>query len=476
MGVRVPPPALITEKEVNVNITTEELGDLHQVIHIEIADEDYRKQYDKQIKDLVKKIQLPGFRTGHTPIGLIQKRFGDSALADELNKIVNEQVRTYLETNNLSLLGEALPLRDEQLDIVSKEPRTYTFSYEMGIQPTIDVAAALSKDKVFTQYRIAAKDSEIDQEIERLQKRYGNREDVEKAEEGDVIYLHLEELNSDGSVKENGVHAHSFFNYEMLTESGLEIFKGISKDKEDNIADIFSVFKGDRNQVAKNVLMLEKADEETVEAIQPAFHFKVERISRLYPAALDDKFFNEIVREYGEVEDETQLRSKIKEVIEGYNDRTTSIALENDIYTFLKDNLEIRLPETFLRRWFRKTIEKEISEEEFEKEFAEFTNRLRQSIIFQHVQKAYDLNATKEEVVAEAFETTRISYGHLGEELVSYVANNNLQDKNFVENMHDRVMQKKFFGALKNYITVQDEETTLEEFQKINAKEETYAE
>ncbi|MBC8047472.1 MAG: hypothetical protein H7Y00_11805 [Fimbriimonadaceae bacterium] len=459
-----------------MNITVEQLGDQHRILNIEITKEDYKPAFDKQIKELGKKIQMPGFRVGHTPISIVQKKFGDSVLAEELNKIVNEQLGNYLKENNVSILGDAIPVRDERLELVYSEPRDYIFSYEIGIQPKIDLEANLNKEKTFTRYRIPAKEEEINQELERLQKRYGIREDVEVAEEGDVIYVHLQELNDDGTMKENGIHAHSFFNHEMLTDEGLKIFKDVKKDFAQNIDDIFSVFKGDKKHVAKNVLMLENTDDEVVNAINPKFECKVERISKLIPAAIDDKFFNEVVKEYGEVEDEQQLRNKIKEVIEGYNDRSTEVSLENDIFKYLSETTNVELPDAFLRNWYKRTLDKEVSDEEFDNLFTKFINQLKQSLIFQKVQKEHGIDVQKEEIIQEAFETVKVSYGHLGDELVNYVAKNNLQDKNFIENMQDRIMQKKFFEALKNYVTIEDQPITLEEFQKLNKKEEAYAE
>jgi len=402
-----------------VNVTKEILSDLHQIITITISPEDYTSGYSKQIKDLGKKVQLPGFRVGHTPMSIVQKRFGDSVLAEELNKIVNEQMGNYLKENDYNILGDALPINEERLTLDHSKQNTYTFTYEIGIQPKIELADGLSKDRTFTRYKIAAKEEEIDQEIERLRKRYGKREDVDTAENGDVIYVHLQELNPDGTENSSGVHAHSFFNYEMLTDEGLKLLSGAQKDKKYNIANLFNVFQGDKKQVARNMLMLEKAEDAEIENIHKAFEMKIERISRLYPAELDDKFFNEVMKEYGEIDTAEQLRNKIREVIENYNDRMTEVSVENDIYKHLSETLQIPLPEAFLKKWFARSQEKDITAESFDTEFAEFLSRLKQSLIFQKIQKDHGLNVKKEEVVEEAFDNVRMSYGHLGDELVN---------------------------------------------------------
>lgn len=459
-----------------MNLKIEQLGNLHNIIHIDIEAADYSEKFDKAIKDLGKKIQVPGFRIGHVPAGMVKKMYGDSVLADELNKIVNDQMGNYLKENNYELFGEALPVREEHLELNYNEPRSYQFSYEIGIQPEINQIAQLVSGKTFTRYRIPAKEEEINQELDRLLKKYGKREDVETVEENDVVYAHVHELNDDGSVKEGGIHANTYFNIQMLNDDKQGLFLGAKTGDVKNIDDIFSVFNGDKVKIAKNILQMAEATEASVENIGGKFEFKIDRVARLIPAEINEEFFKAVVPEVGEISTEEELRRNLSDNIEAYNNSMTEVTLENEIFKFLGETTEIPLPEVFLRKWFEKTNEKEMSAEDFEKAFEQFRNQLKQSLIYKKVQKEHDIKVQNEEIINEAVIAVRMSYGQLGDDFVRYVTESQLKDKAFVENMHDRVMQKKFFEALKGYVSIEEKPITLEEYQQITKKEEVYAE
>lgn len=456
-----------------MNVTSSKLGDLHMQLTIQIDAEDYKLKFDKAIKDISKKASIKGFRPGHVPMSMVKKLYGDQALADELNKQVNEQISKYIKDSGLEILGDPIPANAERVEIDFNTDKTYTFNYELGIQPVLDVEGSLKEGKTFTRYRIPAKLEEIEAEVGRILKKYGKQTEVDNAAEGDIIYVHLQETDENGNAIENGLHVHSYFNLEMLTDSGLEIFNGIEKTATKNITDIFSVFKGEKSGVAKNILQIE--DQEKLEGMRSSFECKVEKIVRLIPAELTEEVFQNLSKEYGEVKSEEDLQNKIKEIIESYNDRITEAGLENDIYKHLLDTTEVPLPEVFLRKWFKGTLESEPTETAFDEQFDTFKKRLKQSLIFQKISKTHELKVEKEEIIEETLFQVRSSYGSMGEELVNYIVQNNLQDKNFVENMHDRVMQRKFFEVLKGFITTTDQLITIEEYQNLN-KEVTYAE
>ena len=458
-----------------MNVSIENLGPQHNIIRFSIENADYRERFEKALKELAKKSNFPGFRPGHVPMGMVKKMYGNTVVLEELYKIVNEQMNAYLKENNFELLGDALPV-ENQLDINHDELKTYEFAYEIGIQPTVHLEENINKDKSFTRYKINATEEEIDRELERILNKYGKREDVDVVEPNDVIYAHVHELNEDNTVKEGGVHADSYFNLQMVNDDQQNLFLGAKPGDVNNIDDVFSVFKGDKVKIAKNVLHLNEATEESLSGINTKFEFKIDRIARLFPAVMNEEFFTEISKEFGDITSETELRLKIKEGIEQYNRRVTEVTLENDLFKYLGDTTNVPLPEVFLRKWFKQSNEAEVTEDNFEAEFADFITKLKQSLIYRTVQKSHDLNVKNEEIIQEALTTVRMSYGQMGEDFIQYITQSQLKDKAFVENMHDRVAQQKFFEALKGYITIEEQAITAEEFQKLNKQEEVYAE
>ena len=458
-----------------MNISIDNLGLQHNMVRFTFTNEDYRGRFDKALKDLSKKAQVPGFRPGHVPMGMVKKMYGDSVILDELYKMVNEQMNAYLKENNLELLGDALPVEND-LGVDYNETKTYEFVYEIGVQPAIDLSINLNKNKSLTRFRIPAKQEEIDQEFERIVRKYGERKDVDSVEENDVVYAHVKELNEDGSDKDGGVNVETYFNLQMLNDAYQNLFLGGKPGDVKNIDDLFIVFKGDKVKVAKNILHLTEATEETVVNISPKVEIKVDRIARLFPAEINDAFFTEISKEFGSIATETELREKIATAIEQYHDSLTEVSLENELFKYLIDTTEVPLPDVFLRKWYSQTNEKDSTADTFEAEFADFTNKLKQSLIYREVQKSNEINVSNDEIIQEALFAVRSSYGQMGEDFVQYILQSQLKDKAFVENMHDRVAQKKFFNVIKEYITIEEQPTTLEAFQQLNKTEEVYAE
>ncbi len=448
-----------------MNVQTEQLGELHEKITITIDPADYQPSYNKALKDLAKKANFKGFRPGHVPMGMVKKLYGDQALAEELNKLVNEAIDKQLKSENKQLLGDPLPAEDEPVTINQNEAKEYVFQYEVGIQPEVELG--LSASDSFTWYKIPASDEDIQQEVSRLRKKYGKREEVDTAADEDVVYVHLQELDAEG---ENALHVHSFYNREMLTEAGLEMLGSVAKDFKGTCEDIFALFKGEKEQVAKNVLQVKDADASSIDAIQPRFEIAVERIVRLMPAETDAAFFEAASGEYGEVSDMESLEANIRSAIEHYNNEMTRGRLDNDIYKALIDATQITLPEQFLEKWYAKNRanneEDEASAEEKEP-LDVFLKRLKESLIFSHVQKNHEISANQEEVIQEAITHTRASYGQLGEEFVRYIVENNIKDRSFVESMHDRVLQNKFLDIIRGKVNIVDEAITLEAFQNL---------
>ncbi len=458
-----------------MSVSVENLGHLHNIVHIEVSSADYREKFEKAIKELSKKAQVPGFRTGHVPAGMVRKMYGESVILDELYRVVNDRMNAWLKENNYELLGDALPVPAD-LGVDHNSDKSYTFSYEVGIQPDVEVESTLRSAAPFTRYRIAAKDDEINQEMERLLRKYGERKDVDSVEENDVVYAHVHEIDTEGNTVDGGLHADTYFNLQMLNDDQMDQFKGAKNGDTKNISDVFTVFKGDRVRVAKNVLMQSEATEETAAALPSAYSFRIDRIARLFPAEMNDAFFAEASKEVGEVHNEEELRNRIREAIEQYNDQMTDVTLENNIFTYLMDTTQVPLPEVFLRKWYTQTNKKEETGEAFETEFQGFLTNLKQSLVYRTVQRAHNIEVSNEEIIAEAQFTVARSYAQLGDEFIQYVLRSQLKDKEFVENMHNRVAQKKFFAALRGYVAVDEQPITLEAFQELNKKtEETYA-
>jgi len=458
-----------------VNLNVETLGQQHHIVHIEIAPEDYGSRFNKALKDVSKKAQIPGFRPGHVPAGMVRKMYGESVLLDELYRMVNDQMNNWLKENQYELLGDALPV-PKDLGIDHNQEKSYTFSYEVGIQPQVEVESVLRNAAAFTRYRIPATETEIQAETERLSRKFGERKDVDAVEENDVVYAHATECNADGTEKEGGLSVDTYFNIQMLNEGQENLFLGAKTGEEKNIDDIFNVFRGDKVRIAKNILQQTEATAESVEGFSPAFRFRIDRIARLYPAEMNEDFFASVSKEIGPVANTEELHEKIRNAIESYNDQMTDTHLENTIFNFLMDNAQVPLPEAFLEKWYAATNKEEPSSEETADSFKTFITNLKQSLVYRTVQRTHAIEVSNEEIFAEAEAQVMRSYGQLGDDFVRYILQSQLKEKEFVENMHNRAAQKKFFAALRGYVSLEEQPITIDEFKEISQpKEEIYA-
>lgn len=165
-----------------MNITRENIDELNAVVKVNIAKEDYSDKVDKILKDYRKNANIPGFRKGHVPMGMVKKQYGKSVLVDEVNKMLQDALNKYLTEEKLDVLGNPLPKEQEDFNW---EQDNYSFEFELGLSPQFDVN--LETKKPITHYKIVAGDEMIDNQIEEIQKQYGKLVSKNEAEEGDVV-------------------------------------------------------------------------------------------------------------------------------------------------------------------------------------------------------------------------------------------------------------------------------------------------
>jgi trigger factor len=189
-----------------MNVTFEKKDALNGTISVGISTEDYLPSYEKKLKDYGKKANIPGFRPGHAPKGMIEKMVGNSLLLEEINALASKGLFDYIEENKLNILGQPILTEDTKIDELTKEAN-YTFTFDLGLSPQIELN--ISKADVYTKYSPVTSDAMIADEIERMKKRFANLVDADVVEENDMIYATLTELAENGETLEGGVNADS---------------------------------------------------------------------------------------------------------------------------------------------------------------------------------------------------------------------------------------------------------------------------
>ena len=451
-----------------MNITKENIDSLNAVVKIQLAPEDYVAKVEDAIKDLRKKVELKGFRKGQTPASLVKKMYGNSVLADELNKVINDQLNTFLTENKIEVLGNPLPKEDALIDIDINTPKNYEFAYELGLTPEFELSL-LSKNSTFTLNKIKVDDELLNTEIDSLRKRFGKMTNPEDAvQKEDVLFGDWTELNEDGTEKADAYTHSTAFPIDMITDATVQNQLLALTLNGTTHFDIYNaVGNKTKEEVAKHFLNLTAEEANTKGNV---FSFTLKKINRVTPAELDEEFFNMAIGP-GKAKTEEEFREVLRSEIAKYFDTQSKRVLHNQILDDLLNKTEMPLPDDFLKRWIRASNEKPITVEEVEAQYPDFTKSLKWRLITNKLIKDHGIIVTEEEVKEH---TKKGLQGYLNvddelmesEEYQSWVTNM-LSNKDHVQKTFDQLLEEKLFGLIETQVTIAEKEISVDDFKNL---------
>ncbi len=452
-----------------MNITQESTGDLTAILKIDLTPEDYLPVVDSSLRTLRKNVDLKGFRKGHVPVGIVKKMYGEQVLAEELNKLVNSEIQKYLTENKVRILGNPIPQEDgspERLDI--KNPEPYTFTYELGISPEITIVG-MGDDKVTVpKYDIAIEEKEVDEEIVRLQKRFGETTNPEDGvQDDDVVGVELHELDADGNVKEAGVFNETSIAMDMLKDKkAIKAIKGLKLEESATI-NIFKLTDKERDDVAVHFLGLEKGN---IGEIGDDFKLTLKKINRIVPAELNKELFDQV---FGpdEVKTEEDLKNKIKEEYVKIFERQSQMRLNYDIRNSLIDANKFDLPDEFLKRWIQMSNEKPISNEQVENEYPGFAENLRWNLIVNKLTEEQEIKVEADEIKQHSIDALMQQLGGsnvLSEEQLGEFADNMMKNQEHVQKTFEQLREEKLFDYIKGEVALNETSITFDELKALN--------
>ena len=348
-----------------MNITRENIDDLNAVLKVEIRKPDYEEKVENVLKDYRKKANIKGFRPGMVPIGLVKKMYGKAVQIDEINKIVTENIQKYITDEKLEILGDPIPRLDEQENINFDTQEDFTFSFELGLAPDIDLN--LNKKNKVTQYDIIVDEKMKNDYLENYTRRFGELKNAETTEEKDVIKGKLEAIDNNGNPIPGGLSAESTsLSIDIIKEKKIKK-QFVGKGLNDNID--FDLKKAFPNDTEVAGLLRKKKEE--VEGLEGNFRFTVNEISRFHPAEIGPELYTKIYGN-GVVNSEDEFMKKIEEEISGNLKRESDYKLMLDIKAHTLEKTDFQLPEEFLKKWLLRVNENTTSEQ-IEKEFVKNT-------------------------------------------------------------------------------------------------------
>jgi trigger factor len=375
-----------------MNVLRQELDALNGLLTVEINAADYSQKVKNTLEKHRKTANIPGFRPGHTPAGIIEKRYGKAVLAEELNKLANEGVYNFIRENNLDILGNPIPSESHAMEGSFDQPDTFKFTFEIGMSPSFEYHSVLKKGIEYNTVRVD--DKLVSQQIEDIQRRYGKMMSADVSGEKDLVVGTFTELSADGTIKEGGISHNTTLSIEFIENTEAKNLL-IGKKKDD-------AFKLDPSIVSKDdadKASLLGLTPETLPSSDVSFEFKITDIKRMELAELNAELFSKLFQD-GEISDEAGLRARVTKDLEHMFERDADRLMTRKVYDSLISDVQITFPEAFLKRWIKLSATAPIADEDIEKEFEAYLNSLKWQLIQTKIFKDSDTKLVYEEVLA----------------------------------------------------------------------------
>ena len=451
-----------------MNISYDNSSKVSGVLTVAMEKADYQERVDKTLKSYRKKANIPGFRQGQVPMGLIKKQFGMSVVADEVNKLLGEKIYDYIKENKIQMLGEPMPNEEKQKPVDFEKEENFEFVFDIAVAPEFKVELT-EKDKIDF-YNITVDDKLIDQQVEMFASRAGQYEKVDSYEAKDMLKGNIAELDEKGNTKENGITVDDAVMSPDYMKNDDQ--KALFKDAK--VGDVITFNPSvayDGNDVEISSML--KLKKEEVADLQSNFSYQVNEITRFKKAEVNQELFDQIYGE-GAVKDEAGFRAKISEGL--------SMQLVNDSdYKFLLDvraYLEKKVGKLEFADDLLKKImlhsNKDKDQDYVDKNYEGSVKELAWHLIKEQIVSANNIKVEEADIKEAAKETTRQQFAQYGmtnipEDILENYSKQMLEKKENIDGLVDRCVDVKLTAALKKVVKLNEKSITLEEFNKLMA-------
>ncbi len=450
-----------------MKISVEKIDELNGIIQVDIKKNDYAERVDKALRDLRKKMNLPGFRKGNIPMSIMIQRYGKSVIVEEVHKLLSEKLTGYIADNDLKLFGEPLASKTKKNIANWEDPEDFTFFFDIANIPEIEVE--IDKSVTSLLYKITPDDKIINDYIKNYQHKFGEYKETDSIDTNHLVYGQFVQMGKDGKTVENG----------LTVEDALILPRYIQDEKVKN--DFLKLSVGgslvfNPMQAIKNeteLANLFKIDKSEVEKLDTDFSYTINKITKFEPAEINTALFEKV---YGKdaVKDEAEFRNKIKEEAEHNLAHESDYQFKIDLKKTILEKFPINLPEDFLKRWLIETAEdkSKITDEILEKEFPVFSDNLKWSIILDSLAKKLNIQISEEEINEGAKHYTRqqlYQYGlyQITEEQVGEYTKEILKNRNEANKIIEGIRESKVIEQVKTLITIKNKKISLEDFNKL---------
>ena len=441
-----------------MNISKKDISAQIAELSITLAPTDYAVKVESAIKKVQQKASMPGFRPGKVPVGLIKKQHGKSILVDEVNKILNESLYNYINDNKIEILGNPMPKVDNTIDF--EHQTEWTFNYELGLTPHFEVKLDNSQSFIYNTVKID--DELVEKYLKDVKRNYGKPSNPDVATEKDVLYIDIVELDADNAIVAGGVF--------KSTSIGIDRLKN-----ETAKAKLIGATKGIKIIINANELYdsaVDKSmslgiDKEIAENFSANLQLTVQNIARMEDAELNQELFDKLYGA-GNINSLEEFKEKIKAELAIMFTQDTDRKFIEGVEKTLVENLNIQLPDDFLKRWLMAVNEKPLTKEQLEAEYPAYAKTMKWKLIENKIIKANDIVVSNEEARAEAAGYIRTQYARYGqtpdEAEVAKIADSILAKQAEAQKIYEGIYSKKVLDVLKTNCKLETKEISYNEF------------
>jgi trigger factor len=453
------------------SVSQENIGKYHEKVIVHLTKEDYLPVFEKALKQYSKNANIPGFRKGMVPVGMVKKMYGASLYRDEVLKVAGAKLEEHLIANKTEIFARPIPAATQkQYSFDMNNPEDFSFEFEMGTKPEYTLPL-LSGSTTVPLYKVNVTDEMVNEEIEKLQYKAGDMSDPETVtSEDNVLNVVFEEVDLNGVVIEGGIKKDNSLLVKYFSPSLQSQLMG----KKANDVITFSLkdnFDATLLPAIMKDLNLSPTDEE---AKNKSFNMLIVKVGLVIKSEINAAMFEKIYpgRNLETVE---QFKEVLKGEIEMYWNQQARTKLHNDLFERLVHETPIELPETFLKRWMSIGGEQYKSPEQVEKEYGTFDHQMRWQLISDKIVEDNKLGVTNEEMDQAARAQIMSYFGQYGgmnsmdleADWVEPFVKKQLEDKKFTDELYNRIITDKLFYTIEQSINLQETVVSVDEFAKL---------
>lgn len=450
-------------------VTRENIGLLTDKLSVKVNKDDYFPSFEKALKQYAKVANIPGFRKGMVPTGVVKKMHGPAIFADEVIKSVEKGLSDFMVKEQLDIFAQPLPTDSDASKMNMDTPDEYTFNFEIGLKPNFEIDA-LKKSKI-TRYKVTVTDEMLQNELERLQMRHGKMTEPETVTaEDNVLNVKFEETDKDGNVTESGISGENSLLVKYFTKKYQKELQGKKKDDAVNLQ-----LKKAFEEKELDWVLGDLKIKETAGAADKFFNMTITKVGLVEKRELNEDFFKEVYP-LKEIKSADEFKVALKEEIENYWAAQSRNHLHHELYHVLVDDTKMEFPESFLKRWLQTGGDKPKTSAEADAEYPVFSNQLKWTLISDKLIKENSLEVNQEELRNYMKQQVMGYFGqmNLGENvdwLDSYV-DRMMKDEQQVDSTYRRLITEKLFNWAETQITPVEKEISAEDFSRLQKEHE----